>query len=173
MMYGSFWQRLAASLVDFVIIILLALPFAWLRKYLLTRNVEFVVPVGLIAWLYSFLFHAYTGQTVGKRIARIRVVSLDGSPIGFVQSFRRGSVDLLFAIVIVVELAAIASLGPGEWESLDVHSQRERLKELNPSWEWVIIASRIWGWSEVVTMLFNRRRRALHDFLGGTVVVRC
>jgi uncharacterized RDD family membrane protein YckC len=28
----------------------------------------------------------------------------------------------------------------------------------------------IWVWSEVVVMLFNKRRRALHDFIAGTIV---
>ena len=30
----------------------------------------------------------------------------------------------------------------------------------------------IWIWSELIVMLTNRRRRALHDFIAGTVVIR-
>jgi uncharacterized RDD family membrane protein YckC len=29
-----------------------------------------------------------------------------------------------------------------------------------------------WTWSELVTMLLNRNRRALHDFIGSTRVIR-
>ena len=29
-----------------------------------------------------------------------------------------------------------------------------------------------WSWSEIATMLLNRQRRALHDFVGSTRVVR-
>jgi uncharacterized RDD family membrane protein YckC len=39
---------------------------------------------------------------------------------------------------------------------------------------WLHLASRaaaIWFWSELAVVLLNRRRRALHDFLAGTVVV--
>jgi uncharacterized RDD family membrane protein YckC len=40
-----------------------------------------------------------------------------------------------------------------------------------PEWlDWVNTANQVWMWSEVVVMLFNRRRRALHDFIAGTVV---
>jgi uncharacterized RDD family membrane protein YckC len=33
-------------------------------------------------------------------------------------------------------------------------------------------AGQIWTSSELVVILLNRRRRALHDFIAGTVVVR-
>ena len=29
----------------------------------------------------------------------------------------------------------------------------------------------IWIWSEFVVLLFNRRKRAIHDFIAGTVVI--
>jgi uncharacterized RDD family membrane protein YckC len=34
------------------------------------------------------------------------------------------------------------------------------------------ILAMVWGISEFVTMLFNDKRRALHDYIGKTVVVR-
>jgi uncharacterized RDD family membrane protein YckC len=33
-------------------------------------------------------------------------------------------------------------------------------------------ALQIWIWGEFITMLFNKRRRAVHDYMAGTVVVR-
>jgi uncharacterized RDD family membrane protein YckC len=36
----------------------------------------------------------------------------------------------------------------------------------------IMMLSGYWGWSEIVTMLLNRQRRALHDFIGSTRVVR-
>jgi uncharacterized RDD family membrane protein YckC len=35
-----------------------------------------------------------------------------------------------------------------------------------------LVLSGYWGWSEIATMLLNRQRRALHDFIGSTRVVR-
>jgi uncharacterized RDD family membrane protein YckC len=29
----------------------------------------------------------------------------------------------------------------------------------------------IWIWGEFVTMLFNKKRRAVHDYMAGTVVI--
>jgi len=30
----------------------------------------------------------------------------------------------------------------------------------------------IWIWSELITMMFNERRRAIHDYMAGTVVIQ-
>ena len=30
----------------------------------------------------------------------------------------------------------------------------------------------VWVWSEFITILFNKRKKALHDYLAGTVVIR-
>ena len=44
--------------------------------------------------------------------------------------------------------------------------------EHGPVWgKYVAYASAAWGWSELVYLLFNVKRRALHDFIAGTVVV--
>ena len=37
---------------------------------------------------------------------------------------------------------------------------------------WVFAVLATWFLLELITMLFNKKRRALHDFIAGTVVVR-
>ena len=47
----------------------------------------------------------------------------------------------------------------------------EEYKKLDPTsgvFSWLSYA---WMLSEVVTMLFNEKKRAIHDFIAGTVVV--
>jgi uncharacterized RDD family membrane protein YckC len=34
------------------------------------------------------------------------------------------------------------------------------------------VVLQVWIWIELIVMLTNRRRRALHDFIAGTVVIR-
>jgi uncharacterized RDD family membrane protein YckC len=34
------------------------------------------------------------------------------------------------------------------------------------------ITDTLWSWAEIITMLTNKKRRAVHDFIAGTVVVR-
>ena len=49
----------------------------------------------------------------------------------------------------------------------------KRQADLAPSWfKPVQIFQQIWIWSEFIVLLTNRKRRAIHDFIAGTVVVR-
>jgi uncharacterized RDD family membrane protein YckC len=45
--------------------------------------------------------------------------------------------------------------------------------ELSPIWhkllDWL---HQIWIWSEFAVLLTNKRKRALHDFIAGTVVIK-
>jgi uncharacterized RDD family membrane protein YckC len=48
-----------------------------------------------------------------------------------------------------------------------------RIVETAPPWyQAVNILTQIWIWSEFLTMLFNKKRRAIHDFMAGTVVIK-
>ena len=63
---------------------------------------------------------------------------------------------------VVVWLPAIGLIG----ERIDV------LPEVAPSWNRPLSwAANIWFWSELLVLLTNQQRRALHDFLAGTVVI--
>jgi uncharacterized RDD family membrane protein YckC len=57
--------------------------------------------------------------------------------------------------------------------SLGYVARSQRLVETAPSWYAAVnVLMQIWIWGEFVTMLFNKKRRAVHDFIAGTVVVR-
>jgi len=57
--------------------------------------------------------------------------------------------------------------------ALSFTEKSKYLTGLAPKWNLtIVILMQIWVWSEFVTMMFNKRRRAVHDFIAGTVVVR-
>ena len=42
-----------------------------------------------------------------------------------------------------------------------------------PSWySFATITMNIWIWSEFIVMLTNKRKRAIHDFIAGALVIR-
>jgi hypothetical protein len=59
-----------------------------------------------------------------------------------------------------------------EYQSLSLRERAKRMADLAPSWykplRWTQTS---WDWGELVVLLTNRKRRALHDFIAGTVVV--
>lgn len=136
--------------------------------------------------LYYFLpgralglrFHVYLvmrfGGTPGKRMLGLRIVCLDGSPVGLREACVRHCV--LFALTTLSTLGLILAtprMSDAEYLRLPFRVRGLRLIELAPSGHHVVsIVVNVWIWSEFVVMLANRRRRGVHDFMAGTVVIR-
>ena len=57
--------------------------------------------------------------------------------------------------------------------SITLATRGRELRAHLPGWyRGVEVASQLWMLSEFVVLLMNKRRRALHDYLAGTVVIR-
>jgi uncharacterized RDD family membrane protein YckC len=171
--YAGFWRRLGANLVD----VLVAVPVMWPVSALLSRSKTWwsagFLPLEALGIVYVVSLHARYGQTLGKMVTRIRVVTLAGDPIDLGHSLRRASVDIVFvALRIAGSVWALQHVPASAWGhgSSDVYSA---LEDAKPAWfAWAQRAGAVWFWSEVLVLLFNRKRRALHDFIAGTVVIR-
>jgi len=171
--YGSFWQRFAASWIDRLVFMPLFVAQAFVESQ--SRGAAFVlaIPVAAASVGYSIWFHGRGGRTPGKRVMGIRVVRTTGEPIGWRQAWMRSSVDVLFAAVGVVgSFVALSAIADADYYGTDWMHRATRLADLQPEWlAWSGTAAVLWTWSEVVVMLFNSRRRALHDLIAGTIVV--
>ena len=103
----------------------------------------------------------------------IRIRKLDGEPVGYREAFLRNLPE--FILVLLVSIALVFPLfhmSDAEYQSLSFMERAKRMTELAPSWyEPLQIAQNIWFWGELIVLLTNRKSRALHDFIAGTVVV--
>lgn len=172
--YAGFWHRLFAGVLDFVLLLPFLLFFAWLEG--LDRNLAILVTVpstGLFAFYYVF-FNARFGGTLGKLSAGIRITQPDGGSIGWPEAWLRSSVDLAFALVLLcANIWALAHIAPAEYSKLAWVARTEELQRLSPAWLGIaLILQQIWAWGELVVLLLNKRKRAIHDFIAGTVVIR-
>jgi len=131
-----------------------------------------VIPMAVAYAAYSIYCHGRFGQTVGKRVMGIRVVRVTGERIGWREALLRSSVDLFFsALGIIGTFVALATIADTDYYGVGWMQRAQNLAAHQPAWlGWTVAATQVWVWSEVVVMLFNKRRRALHDFIAGTVV---
>ena len=168
--FATFWRRFVAMWIDFLIFLPLGLTTAWLESISKSAALVLVVPYAALAIGYSIYGHGRFGQTVGKWVMSVRVVRLTGERIGWREAWLRSSVDLLFSVLgIVGRLVALATIADSEFYG---SRRAEHLLAHEPVWAvWAGWLGVIWFWSEGVTMLLNKRRRALHDFIAGTVVI--
>lgn len=105
---AGFWVRLAARIVDIIIIGIII--FLFITIFLLdTGNRAVQSFEGVFSLLYYVLLPViWTGYTIGKRALGIRIINEDGTDVGLIQMIIR---DFLTPILYAVTLglAAIAS----------------------------------------------------------------
>lgn len=157
--YSTFWPRFWSPSIDSVILwpIVSLLPII-LFDLFPTSFVAVNIAVTLFYYAYSIHFHGTYGGTVGKLKCGIRVVDAKTEqPIGLRQAFMRDAVPLVLALVLYI-YAFQKSGAEGFSES--------------PFVAWVPALFGLWFLAEILTMLTNEKRRALHDFIAGTVVIR-
>lgn len=161
--YSTFGARFWASIIDAMFIGVLSAVLTYLGTQTgggvqtalgYIDTVQFAV--------YSIALHAIYGQTIGKMALDVKVVDhLSENSISFKQALLRDCVP-----VVMLILSLIASIFvPAE--------------QAAKAPDWLIYAMMTFGISyflwhllEIITMLFNEKNRALHDFIAGTVVIR-
>ena len=174
MTYATFGQRFLAMWIDFLILLPVMLLCGWLAHYSYSKTQIFMLLVltHTSYHLYTIYYHGRCGQTIGKRTMGIRVVRTDGERIGWREAWLRSSVDVIFSSLGALSLfVALATIPDAEYYGVNRMRREMNLAAHEPArLAWTSTASLMWGWSELVVMLFNERRRALHDFIAGTVV---
>lgn len=172
--YAGFWKRFCAGIIDMFVF----LPFLYLFYLLESISISTALVSAIISSIlfvsYSIFFHYKFGATLGKMAAGVKVTLPDGSPIGLKQALLRSSVDVAFSIfAVIAQIIAINSSEPDKFLSLGWGDRAHYLFALYPAWYFFVnVSSQIWYWGELIVLLFNKRKRALHDFIAGTVVIK-
>jgi uncharacterized RDD family membrane protein YckC len=127
---GGFWIRYAAWIIDTIVlniigIILLSIGSAafdlassGLQNLETEEMVSIMVPYFLFMLIiritYFTYFHGSTGQTLGKMVCKLKVVRLNGDPLGYGKAFLRWIGYLLSGIILYLGFL---------WVAWDKHKQ--------------------------------------------------
>jgi len=172
--YGGFWRRLGANLIDAIIIS----PFGLIALlFMLNANIwgaiimQFIGGIGFL--IYTTSFHALYGATLGKMATGLQIRRLNISAIGWLDAIKRNAVDYVFTIINLIGSISVLLLIPIEELSQASFLALGQLKETyqSPVYSYIQSLFTIWLWSEVIVLLFNKKRRAIHDYIAGTVIV--
>ena len=171
--YAGFWKRFCAGFADTLIIMPLAFLFVWLEGFDRTLAIGITIPASILFAMYNVFFNARFGGTLGKLAVGIRITKPDGTRINWSEAWKRSAIDLIFAsIVLVVQVWGLMHVNPRLYASLGWMDRARLVVEHAPSWYGSInMLQQVWVWSEVVVILFNKRKRAIHDFIAGTIVI--
>lgn len=160
--YNTFVQRLSAGIIDALVFI----PFLIVEETLdVTENKELFIGYNLtyiICWtIYCVIGHGKYGQTIGKKVMKIKVYDLDEKNlIGYKRAFFRESVGFFVGIAGITWVI---------FQAPDINPVTGKLDTAYNATG--MIVSSTWFLIELITMALNSKRRAVHDFLAGSVVI--
>jgi len=163
--YSTFWARFGAAFIDGIVLLpvlfvleAVALEQDSLRLLLLAKVVHLWA-----SFAYSILLHGQFGQTVGKMVTRVKVLDVTEKPLGMWRAFLRDSIPL-----------ALCCISLGLQIPVFLKGTEEAFVGLVQTVPYILFSavSFLWFLAEMVTMLFNRKRRAVHDLVAGSVVIR-
>ncbi len=170
--YAGFYKRVLAGLIDFLIFCPIWVIYRSINYSSLFEFAYLMLGWSLAEYLYEFILLSTKGQTVGKLIMKIKVCQKDGSSIGIKRSFLRTLVTLCIILAMFVLDIITASHTQNAGSSL-TYTEIINIKIAAEGTFGSIVDSLllIWFLSEFLTVLFNRKRRAIHDFIAGTIVL--
>lgn len=154
--YSTFWDRFFANLIDAAV---LALCVDSLLAYLCFKisSLDFETLSELSMYAYFILCNAFFGRTVGKRLLSLKIIDAsEEKEIGLWQAFRPDMIPLGLTVWFMVMYRNPGDADGGFGTVVQISS--------------VIAVS--WSLSELASAMLNEKRRAIHDFIAGTVVVK-
>jgi|CXWL01.1.fsa_nt_gi uncharacterized RDD family membrane protein YckC len=180
--YKTFWRRFWASIIDSIIIYLPIVLLDYvlfyentvtgeksILDYLFSYDRSFTNSDIALTTISAFIYIAYSvyltgthGGTLGKKAMGITVVSGDDEHnfIGIKRAIIRDLPYILAECIGIIYIIAVFGSG----NELIVHK--------DPILRIINNLIGIWALAELITMLGNERRRAIHDILANSVVVK-
>ena len=167
--YKTFWKRFCAGFVDWIVFLPITLPSNWIWAH------NESVPTLLLALLYlatSTMYYVYNiyflgkyGQTLGKMALNITVLDVsEEHHVTYFQALKRDIVPLSVTVLLLpYQLYQIIS---GKFYLLHHGTTPDKISS---TLGFVFLG---WFLLEIITMMFSAKRRAIHDFIAGSVVVK-
>lgn len=156
--YNTFIERFFALLIDGVIIGI----GGWLLGMLSSSDASFLNKIlqligAILPYGYNIWLHGYSGQTIGKALMGVTVYDKgEQLKCSYYQAFLRDLIPLI---------ALIGSMIINVFFYTDLFLA----VIVGAIFSFLLL---IWAILEIVSMLFNERRRAFHDLIAGTVVLK-
>ncbi|MBL7702611.1 MAG: RDD family protein [Ferruginibacter sp.] len=158
--YNTGGRRFLAAIIDGIVFYPIVFINNWIFEPGKSESliVTWTIFITIISTLYSVLLHYKYGQTVGKMAVRIKVVDVSETRnMTFRQSFFRDCIYILIELLAVIYIVSISGTFSDKLESYNNIVSNAQLL-------WILI--------ELITMFTNSKRRALHDYIARSVVIR-
>jgi uncharacterized RDD family membrane protein YckC len=163
--YNTIGSRFVASIIDGIVMIpvgLLSGIIVFMQGFPKLAIVWNIV-ISLIPVIYTIWLHTVYGQTLGKKVMKVKVLDISERPITFTQAVIRSLPQML---PVFISASALIS----QIQSLTVIDFSNKQFETVLTGAYILYAVLVVG--NIISALVTEKKRALHDLIAGTVVVR-
>lgn len=173
-LYGNFGYRFAALLLETLILLPITLVVLFINNTNL-YNYYYTLPINyvLVFFYYVYLPVRY-GATPGKMIMGLQILKLDGTPIGYKESFLRYlPMFAVTMISVIITLIGLLYADADTYNGLPWVQKQQYIQSFTSPWNYINIGviNLVYFGSFIYYML-DDRNRSLSDVIGGTVVVK-
>lgn len=172
--YGGFGIRLGAILLDLMIFS----PLLVLMHYLHSLDKIYNIITSAFFLIIGTGFQIYLikkyGGTPGKLLLGIKVLKLNGDDVGWKEAFLRNLIPFIFSLTglgitifcVIKANNKVYMSKSWQYKQVYLYSFAPNLYDVN---KWVNMSM---VFSELLILMFNKRKRAIHDYIAGTVIVK-
>lgn len=164
--YDTFGQRFIALFLDGLIIKFITFLIGQIPEspntitYLICTVLSLNFP-----YIYSIILLGKFGQSIGKMITKVKVVDQKSeNNIGYYQATMRDIIPIIMVnLFVILSIILYSGVDVNHYQLTPLGNMLIKL----PSYMLII-----WSITEIITMMFNNKNRALHDLIADTVVIR-
>jgi uncharacterized RDD family membrane protein YckC len=172
-LYAGFGPRFCSLLLDG----LFTSPLFLVSYFLQSNGKELYFFWIILGVTFNIWYHVYlvakNGGTPGKLIMGMKIARLDLETIGWREAVLRHIVEItLMLLSYLMVIYALHNFNEAHYLALNWRLRSKYVYSFYPAlhryFTWL---SGLWFWSELIVLLTNDKKRALHDYIAGTVVV--
>jgi uncharacterized RDD family membrane protein YckC len=173
-LYAGFFVRGGSYLIDLAFGLIMTLISMFIMRNGKVFYCFTLILNGIFHWVYYIYFPKEYGGTPGKLILKIKIIRIDGESIGWREAILRDLFMLIFTIINDIILLYLILRTDNTifkeytWEEY----ARYIISQVPSFFSTISKILNIWTLSEFIILLLNKRKKALHDYIAGTLVIK-
>ena len=172
--YVGFWKRALVGIIDTSINVALSFTIFLPLTYW-TFEQRNIIPATLLGFVWMAIWSVFLvvrfGGTPGKLLLRMRIVDNGGDYLGWAAAIRRIIPGLIIAVLQHAQLYMVINNYPGFETPPSLLDIGMATNEYGGVFTMLARVSSFFIYIDVGTIIFNKKKRAIHDFLAGSYVI--
>jgi len=171
--YAGFWKRAGAAIIDGIIALILFPLTNFLFVY--SFNNKTIMPLLVYNSILFFIIQYYSiakyGGTPGHLIVQLRTIDKSGNYLDYEHAFLRSLTYLPYTISYLLQINHSINTAPSNINIQSILDITPVLDKYGGIYTASVTLFSLLIIFDIGTVLFNKKKRAIHDFIAGSYVV--